>query len=689
MIEEPLWQGDRDAGNYTPDLRRYEAILCYIGSPSDRAIEAVKAKTKYDLGPPKTKAAIAAATANAARNPDAVDRARDAGQIGGTLNGTSFIVAHQIRPTPDYGAVCPLWSPPDLPLQLDEGEAIDLAIPPKGRDALRKAREELIRKLEQAGAQYPADDWIAGQRVRFVADQRTPARTLQAAQACGATPVLCARLRAYAEEQAGHFALAEAEFRSVDPMSQPLGGEEMAAAIPPPANGPVNGPVNGAASPSCIDPETLLLFRESERRTITRGTCAEQRTLIDRMWWLADPLWSVNGNERYVAHQSRKLSASLRAIDDRDERYVWALRGGGAAMRELVVRYGWPGYTYWPGISLEEEINLWLEQATTRTVYQPHTAVEYSSDRTALIPSLSAILDPFALNASHWNLTAPDGKTIDEWWPQEHMMLFTKLAPLATGQELRLLRDSTIYYQLAVDDPLTSLDTAGRGASLASLSIGTSRGDTRVVANAAIGKGGTLRLAAAVPATPFVMSAEVLPRTLKERALRLRIGVHPPQALATMRDTEVALSEPVFLRQPNHDAPPPTELDAVLRTMAGGLEFPRTEPLAVYWESYGFAPGDSVHVRLRVRRNDDLNAARRIGAALGIVSELRDSLSVEWTEPDARHATLVHSASKPVVGRSIALDMQALPAGRYVVTIAMQRGTQTAESERVFTLRER
>ena len=663
-ITDPIVQGDRDAQNMTPDLRRYLAMLCYIGTPSDRTIEEVKSKAKNNLGGPTTKAGIALAQSQAGM--DGVDR-MVANNGGGTF-ALSLAMQRMIRPKPDYGAVCPSWNPPDLPLQLDEGEAIDLALPPSDRAGVRKDREALIRKLEVAHAQFPDDDWIAGQRVRFVYDQRSPSRTVEAARACNGNRAWCAGLLALAMEQAGEIRAAQEGYQSVDSLMLPASPDTAGL---------------------CIESEVLLLLNTNDRDTIRRAPCERQRTLVQQLWWLADPLWSVAGNERYVAHESRRLSATLRAINDRDERYIWARLGGGEAMRELLVRYGWPGYTYWPGIKFEDEINLYLENATTRNVYMPHTAVEYSSDRTALIPAMAAIVDPFSLTLSHWNLNLPPGTSPDAWWPQEHMMLFTKLTPLPNGQDIKWRRDSAVFYQIAVDDPLRNLDTAGTGPSLAALMGGASAITTRALANSAVGIGNTLRLGGYIKSTPIVLSAEILPRTLKERAMRLRFGLHPPPTLREMLVNEVALSDPLFLRMPNRELAVPTDQPSVLRYMAGGLTFTRIEPLAVYWESYGFAPGDSVQVTLKVRRNDEVNVARRLASSIGIASALRDSITVQWTEPDARHASVVLTGSKPVVGRSVALDLTALPPGRYVLTVEMRRGANTsATSERQFVIGE-
>ena len=108
----------------------------------------------------------------------------------------------------------------------------------------------------------------------------------------------------------------------------------------------------------------------------------------------------------------------------------------------------------------------------------------------------------------------------------------------------------------------------------------------------------------------------------------------------------------------------------------------------MYWESYGFAPTDSVNFELKINRRDDVNVARRVGAALGLVSELRDSVSIKWSEPDARNSGAVIPGVKFTIGRTVAVDMKALPPGEYVATILMKRGVDVSvSSQRRFTWR--
>jgi hypothetical protein len=660
-IIEPFWQGDRDALNLTPDLRRYLAILCNVDSPTDRQIEAIKSKASANIGSPSGFKA------------QPIDVNSRPGELRRYSAGTyeremSFVTPRLIAPKPNKGAVCPSWTPPDEPIPLDEGESIDLAFPVREREPLRRDREQLIRLLTDAQARYPNDLWIMQQRLRFVVDQRSDIRALEIAEECKVSSYDCARLVGFAEGQAKSYAKADAAYRYADSIAyaRPLSD----------------------ANP-CISNAVWLLFTVADREKVNSKPCSEQRAFIDRMWWLSDPMWSVPGNERYVEHNSRQMHIGMRSVLDRDERYVWSEIGGGNAMFELVTRYGWPGYTFWPGGQLEEEINKVREDpARTRFVAPPYTAKEYSPDRSALLPQLEAILNPLSLTPAHYTVTIPDGKNQDEWWPQEHMMLFPRLKTLPAGQSSQWRRDSTIAFSMAVENVLHGLDTAATGPSTAALVGSTGPTDLRILQQVSLTVGQTLRLNADYASTPFVMSAEVRARSVKENSLRLRYGLRPPPALREMSDNEVAMSDLTFLRLPARSTALPTSPETMLPLMAGRLTFGRNEPLALYWESYGFLPNDSVNFALRINRREDTGVARRIGSALGVASALDDSVSISWSEPDARQSGSVIPAMRSTIGRSVALDLTQLPPGNYAVSIEMRRGSNIrARSERLFTIR--
>ncbi|MEP6835681.1 MAG: hypothetical protein ABJB74_20000 [Gemmatimonas sp.] len=645
--------GDRELGNLTTDLRRYLSMICFINSPSEGGFGAIRRRTNLRN------------TGTRTQSPSQMKRPQGSDAIK-EESGISWATPRQITPRPNVGAQCPQWIPPEAGVPPDEGEAIDLALKEKYRDAIRRRRDVLIRFLDSAQTQFPEDYWIAGQRVRFVYDQRDAERTLAAARTCRGDLSFCAALVGLAFQQTGNTAAAEEEFRRSDSVSAS----------------------NAQNRKQCFDTTMLWLIRSGDRSAVADVSCERQPQTVENLWWLADPLWSVPGNERYVEHGSRRIQATLHAIDERDERYPWFQKGGGDAMRELVIRYGWPTYTYWPGSQLENEMDQYLDgvRFPPRFVARPYTSKEYNPDRTAFIPRAHAFADPFNLTDDDWELTRPGNP--DDWWPAEHMAYLTRIVKLPEGQTAAWRRDTNIVYQLAVDDPRRALDTASSAPSRAELIGGTSSHATGKLAETSIGIGHTMRLKASIPSSPIVLSAEVLPRTPLDQAMRSRFAFHPPPALRDMKKDEYAISDPVFMRLPNREMTVPTSESDVLRFMAGSLAFSANEQLALYWESYGFIPGDTIQFELKFKRVDEVNVARRIGSFLGVASAQRDSVTIKWTEPDARHAATELRFTKPTVGRALAVDLKALQPGAYAVSIEMRKSNKiAARSERLFTIR--
>ncbi|MEP6834007.1 MAG: hypothetical protein ABJB74_11460, partial [Gemmatimonas sp.] len=536
----------------------------------------------------------------------------------------------------------------------------------------------------------PKDTWITGQRLRFAIDQALIPKILSTAASCQGARAECLALQGLANEKAGEIGKADSLFRAAEAATVWKGAPD---------------------KKGCLNNDELALFNRGDKQRMRKESCVHQAQLMRQYWWLSDPLWSVEGNDRYVAHNARTLQASLRNINDRDERYVWQKSAGGLAMREMVIRYGWPSNTFLPNTYEQNMIANRIDPpgfaprmgagpgrgATgrlsailgtpkldpIRIVALPFTAKEYTLGRSAFAPKTELVFDPFSMRTTDWVLYNPKPKNPDSWWPQEHMMFRTRIQPLAQGQEVFLRRENANVYQVVIDDPLRDAPSSVTGFAAAALWAGTSDSTTHEIAAAPIGSGFTLRLKADVTSQPLVVSTEILPRSNDEAALRSRYAVRPPPTLREMKSTEVALSEPTFMRLPNRTMATPLDEAEVLRYMAGGLSFSKSEPVAIYWESYGFAPGDTVQVELRMRRDDDVGAVRRIGSILGIASPLRDSISIKWSEPDAGHASKAIGGSRPVVGRSVGLDFGALSAGAYVVSIQMRKSPNiSARAER-------
>ena len=620
--------------------------------------------------------------------------------------------------TPDRGAICPMWFPPGGDEPSKEAESIDLALRLNDRRSARTLRDDLIGAIEAAHATHPTDDWIAGQRVRFVHDQGAPALTLAAAQACRGTPGWCAMLTGLAYAQADQLVDAEGAFRQGDALGVPL--------------------LDSLAG-GCAAREALLLLPRAQRDAWARAACEPQSPLVEQLWWLADPLWSTAGNERYVAHQARRTLIALRSVLERDERYVWDIAATGLSLRETIVRYGWPNYTFWPGGQYELRLASQIEYAalgpsaaaaqvtefavppignrrrpggttggttgsTTgsgtsirvapptnkvvgpRLVRLPFTVKEYTTDQTALLPTLSAILDPTTVRASDWTLTNPAPDAPDGWWPPEFLQLRRPLRSLADGQLGFWRRDTTVRVAHIVALPSSVRATLDSATDMAFLAGGTSPLRTQLVARATLTPNDAMRFSGAVRSGPLVLSAELLSTAPRTPNYRSRFGTYAPSTLREMAATELALSTPVFLRLPRRTGTPPTRVEDVIRQMSSGERFGRSERLALYWESYGFPLGEPLEMALQLRSESGANVLQKIGALIGVAGE-RDSVSIRWTEARPTRLIDADATLRAVTVHGVGLDLSPLDPGTYVVRIDVRtRGNRSAQSARRFVI---
>lgn len=183
-------------------------------------------------------------------------------------------------------------------------------LPSPDPPAIQAARRRLLDALDSLAALLPADPWISGQRVRYLVESDALGEALEAARACRAATWWCAALVGYARHAGGDHAGADSAF---------------AAAL--------------AAMPEeqrCrwTDLSPVLDGLRSRYRKLT---CAQRAALDRRIWWLADPLYLVPGNERRTEHFSRRL---INALQDQ-ARSAYGMRWG-SDLEELLIRYGWP-----------------------------------------------------------------------------------------------------------------------------------------------------------------------------------------------------------------------------------------------------------------------------------------------------------------------------------------------------------
>ena len=180
---------------------------------------------------------------------------------------------------------------------------------------LLEAREDLLSILADAADRLPADDWILGQRIRYLGEAGRLEEAARLARACGgAVSSWCSVLEGFALHGMGRYEAALERFRD--------GLETM----------------DSEEALKWRDPSVLL---DGEGSDILEDAAEvadqnEWENIRARVWTLADPLFLVAGNDRESEHYARWTFSKM----SEGARNAWGMRWGDD-LEEITVRYGW------------------------------------------------------------------------------------------------------------------------------------------------------------------------------------------------------------------------------------------------------------------------------------------------------------------------------------------------------------
>ena len=111
----------------------------------------------------------------------------------------------------------------------------------------------------------------------------------------------------------------------------------------------------------------------------------------------------------------------------------------------------------------------------------------------------------------------------------------------------------------------------------------------------------------------------------------------------------------------------------------------RGKKIGVYWETYGYAAGDSVDVAVHHHAAREAEQNPRLGMKLRVAHDINGSVAVRWTEPQAGHDSWTIPSKVPIQARAVALDLSQLEPGHYTVQVlAGRRGGLPVSSTREF-----
>ena len=359
--------------------------------------------------------------------------------------------------------------------------------PPKEPNPIREAREVLIKTLDAESARSPGDDWIAGQRIRYLLEAGHDSAAIRAADECGGTPWWCDALRGLALHEAGANAASDSAF-----------GKALAE-MP--------------ERERCRWTDISVLLDDRQRKRYGKVGCGRREALAARLWWLADPFLAVPGNDRQSEHYARH--AMSRILDGTRAGYdtKW-----GDDLRELVVRYGWSRYwTVSPGSSLD----------TRQGTISGHEA----SPNYHFFPASLKIDSAVSIGDSTWSLR-------DRYSPERYAPGMARLVSELEPQIALFRRGDSVQVVAAYD---VSRDTAFAGATVQSaLVLARDERDQPLVSELKLSRGSHSVI---VDAAPRVLSVETWSPD-KKRGARLRRGLWlPRRAPNTIAVSDILLFE--------------------------------------------------------------------------------------------------------------------------------------------------
>jgi hypothetical protein len=458
--------------------------------------------------------------------------------------------------------------------------------------AIRRARERLLASLDSAAKRSPNDGWIAGQRVRYFIEAKNDTAAVRAARECRAAEWWCSALEGLALHVNSRGAEADSAFaRALRSMP---------------------------ASERCRWTDMSSILDDQARRRFGKVGCGRSETIAEKLWWISDPFWSIEGNERRAEHYARHTMARTLASSRNAYGLSWS-----NDMREAIVRYGWP--RYWsrgPGTSFEPQNGPVTGHEATPNYHFVPVSLSFDS-----IPQISYDLD---LKTSAERYASVTAKRVVELDPQIAVFRRGDSALVVAAYDVSEKReldstDISAALVIARDEfsPLHQSSTVGRRGALSVLVETQPQLVSVEVINAASGSGAAWKRSV------------------------LRLGPIPGGA--------VSMSDPLLFDATDEDV---TDLDAAMRSAIGGNTVSRGK-VGIYWEMYGLARTDSAEpVSLTLTRVQQ-GTLRRIGESIGLATR-SGPLTIRWNQT---------MSAGSVTSRSVILDLSLIPRGKYMLRI--------------------
>ncbi|HTR78240.1 MAG TPA: hypothetical protein VMH39_09025, partial [Gemmatimonadaceae bacterium] len=440
------------------------------------------------------------------------------------------------------------------------------------------------------------------------------------------------------------------------------------------------------AAERCIWTDLGVLLDQAGRNAYADIPCEQRDAINTRIWWLATPMFTEAGNERRAEHFARLVDIRLRSSDDPAERWDWQPTHGGLAIRDMILRYGWPAYSYWAGHFEDvDHYTIYLGIRDTAIINAGIFATaEYPITRVHTIPWWYVIADPWHADDGDWTVSMPirpDSTPDFGWWPREHAPHAGEtLVQLGDKQSAVFRRESDVLLAVATDVRAADLHAAVGDQVQGTLILSPVPDSFVFIPHPSV-VGTTVVMQDRMSPTPVVVGMEYR-STRTKAAARTRFAVSPPATLSSMLPGEIAVSEPALIRPTSLGTRAPSDPTIAIPLMLGSATFPHGARVGVYWETYGVHNGETLDVAVRVSQRPP-NTPGTQRPTPTTVNSPPTGITVQWREPDPDRAVTAIPGAHPIQARNVSLDLSSLQPGDYEVEVSVARpGTPPVAARR-------
>ena len=462
---------------------------------------------------------------------------------------------------------------------------------------IRRTRIALLASLDSASRRSPSDGWISGQRIRYLLETRDDTAAVRVARECRAAAWWCAALEGLALQQGRNGAAPDSAFaRALRTMP---------------------------AADRCRWTDMTPLLDPSLRKRFGKVGCGKNEDVAERLWWAADPFWSVAGNDRRTEHYARHTMARILE----PARIVYDI-GWANDLREMIVRYGWARY--------------WTRG--DGTVYEPNGGPISGHEATPNYHFVPVSVGADSIPAAAYELAMNESAE--------------RYAPVAVRRLFEI--DPQIAVFMRGDSALVvaAYDVSKRNeldATRISASVIVAR-DERSPSYQAVTGGPVAAMSVLVDTRPQMLSLEVVDAENRRAAGWNRSALD----LSPLVPGRVTMSDVLLFDPQETEA---DDVNAVMKSALGSSIVSRGR-VGIFWEIYGLQATDSaMPVSLTLTRVSK-GAFRRFGESVGLATKSRP-LSIRWTQTMARGS---------VTARSVVLDLSLIPRGKYQLRIDAGKG---------------